>query len=378
MISDIKIRTVFCTSRKESIEAAVKIKGRWWTASVPFGTSKGVHEVRAAPMREIEKNISEIKAAIKGKVWPEIDDVFERLGISRIGGNLALALSIAAARARFGGELWKIEGEKRTGTFPHPLINVIGGGAHGGKTDWQEFLILPKTGELVDDIRLGIEIWHVIGDELKRRGLLLGQNIEGAWMAKLDDIKTLDFLSEIADDWGVRLGIDCASSRLWDGNKYAYKAMWKLLSPDRHLDFIADMIRRYKIFYIEDPCVTFSEFKALKKACKSALIVGDDIFCTNPSLVRRGVKEKAANGIIIKPNQVGTLTSAMKAVSIARSAEWEIIPSHRSHETEDFWIADLAVAWRAKIAKFGMNDMPKFNRLLALWSQFKKPTMANL
>ncbi|RLJ07823.1 MAG: hypothetical protein DRP12_01600 [Candidatus Aenigmatarchaeota archaeon] len=374
MISEIRVKPVFCSSKSQSIQVEIKAGRQRWTASVPVGTSRGEKEAKVKAFREIQRVLPKVKKAVKGKRWPEVDRELERL-LPEIGGNLALGISLASARARFSGELWKIGKPK---AFPHPLINLVGGGAHGGGTDWQEFLIIPKGKDLLEEIGLGIEIWTAVGDELRKKGILLGQNLEGAWMAKLNDLKTLDFLAEIAEDWGVRLGIDCAASQLWNGQKYSYRHVWRLFDRESHLDFLAEVVRKYRIFYLEDPGITPEELWELRRACRKTLIVGDDVYCTNPELLKEGIKKRGGNGVIIKPNQVGTLSLAGKAVELARKAGWEPVPSHRSQETEDYWISDLALGWQARLIKIGMNDMPKFNRLLSLWYDFKNPKLANL
>ena len=157
--------------------------------------------------------------------WINADVLLKELDgtdcFSRIGGNLSLAISLAFARAATKGQLWKLTGRNLRADFPTPVCNVIGGGKHGGKTVWQEFLIIPhKSYSPLEAAKTAIEIWATIGEELAKKGVLLGKNREGAWMSKLDDFETLHLLSEVAEDWKFRIGIDFAATSFWNGKGY--------------------------------------------------------------------------------------------------------------------------------------------------------------
>ncbi|NIO19493.1 MAG: hypothetical protein GTN76_01770, partial [Candidatus Aenigmarchaeota archaeon] len=202
-------------------------------------------------------------------------------------------------------------------------------------------------------------------------------------MTKLDDLKTLDLLSDVSDDWKVKLGIDFASSSLWNGKRYVYKKLGKSLTPSQHLDFITEVAKKYKLYYLEDPIQEngFRQFMILNyRLGKDCIIAGDDLYCTNPKRLRKGIKNKATNGIIIKPNQIGTLSFADEVVRIAKENGMVIIPSHRSGETEDDWLADLTLAWDAPLIKSGItgSDMAKLNRLIELWEEIPDVRMAKL
>jgi enolase len=262
---------------------------------------------------------------------------------------------------------------------------VIGGGAHGGGTDWQEFLLIPYVAkspfEAIENL---VHAWYAIGDELKEKKMLGGRNYENAWIANMNEEKTLDFLSTIAEDWHMKIGVDFASSSLWNGKSYVYRKSGKKLTTDQQLDLVKDFAERYKIWYMEDPFHEngFASFTALTREIgKNRLIVGDDLYCTQLRRLEKGVMEKSTNGIIIKPNQVGTLFQAGMVTSLAH--KYKIVPvvSHRSGETDDDWIADLALLWNTPLIKtgvMGMERLAKHNRLIQLWEEVPSPKMAEM
>jgi len=268
--------------------------------------------------------------------------------------------------------------------FPIPLGNIIGGGAHFGGCDWQEFLLIPyRAKNPMEATQTLIDVWKHVGDELKERNLFLGRNLENAWMAAMDEAQTLEYLSQIAEDWDMKLGVDIAASSMWNGRNYEYERSKKVLKPAEHMRFVEEMVEKYKIYYVEDPVYEdgFRQFMTLnKKLGKRSLIVGDDLYCTNPGRLKRGIEKKSTNAVIIKPNQIGTITQAHEVVKLARRNGMVIIPSHRSGETTDNWLADLSITWDAPLIKIGILgvDISKHNRLIELWEEIPKVRMARL
>jgi len=363
----------------------------FYSASIPSGTSKGKHEARELPVERVLKNFSKIRPRFIGKDerdWRGIDNLLRELdgteNFSKLGENLSLSLSIACARAAFNNEIWKIHKPSMGMEFPIPLGNVIGGGKHWGGTDWQEFLVIPYgTKSPREAVEVMVSIWASLGEELRKKKTLIGKNVENAWMAKLDDLKTLDLLSNVAEDWKVKIGIDFASSSLWNGKRYVYKKLKRNLTPSQQVDFITEVAEKYRLYYLEDPIQEngFRQFMILNNNLgKDCIIAGDDLYCTNPKRLRKGIKNRATNGIIIKPNQIGTLSLADQVVRIAKENNMIIIPSHRSGETEDDWLADLSLAWDAPMIKSGItgSDMAKLNRLIELWEEIPEVRMAKL
>jgi enolase len=293
-----------------------------------------------------------------------------------------LVLSIASIRALSNNNVYKFL-DKKANIFPYPLGNVIGGGAHKVYTSIQEFLVLPTKAETIKEaIKINHSIWKDVGKFIKLRGISLGNNYEGAWMCKLDDVKSLDLVSHIAENHGARVGIDIAAFEIYKKGKYYYKDTNKKLTPGEQLEFVLDLIKTYRLYYVEDPFHE-NDFKHFSELTEKArcLIVGDDLFATDTKRLKMGIKKKAGNGIIIKPDQVGSVSRALNTIETAKKANYKTIISHRSRDTKDTFIADLAVGTRSPIIKCGIHGKErtsKLKRLVQIWNNVKKPEMASL
>ncbi|MCK4531980.1 MAG: enolase, partial [Candidatus Aenigmarchaeota archaeon] len=229
---------------------------------------------------------------------------------------------------------------------------------------------------------INYEVWNIVGEELKKRKLLIGRNIENAWCSSLDDLKTLDFLSAIAEDFNVKLGIDFAASSFWNGKTYVYKGLKKELTPEKQIDAVEHVANVYDLYFLEDPLheEDFEGFAELNRRLHGRLIVGDDLYCTNTERVARGILSKSTNSAIIKPNQFGTLFQVSKVIRAMKKVGMVPVVSHRSGETEDDWLSDLALAWGAPMIKIGNlgPDIPKHNRLIEIWHDIHEKQMASL
>ncbi len=390
MIRNVKLYPIYDSTGEITIKVKVWTVKGFFTACATAGTSKGENEAKSLRYNEVTKVFPKIRNSLIGldeTDWVTIDKILLQLDNSNdfqnIGGNLALATSLAVARASSDGELWRLEGPKSRMAFPYPLGNVIGGAKHGGKSTWQEFLIIPqKARDPEHATRMNFEMWHTIGDELKRKGILTGKNIENAWMCRLDCIKTLDFLSNMVEDWDAKIGIDFAASSFWDGKNYVYKDLGKKISPEEHFDTILQVAEQYKLYFLEDPFHEndFRNFADLRQSLPKTLVVGDDLFCTNAERLRKGIVKGSANGIIIKPNQIGTLSQAFQTAEMARQNGIHTIASHRSRETYDDWLSDLSLLWKSPLIKIGNlgPDTMKHNRLIELWHDIPHNSMAEL
>lgn len=391
MISNLKMYPIFTSKGTLSVKVKVFTDSGQYSASVPSGTSKGKHEAVELPVSRVLRFFSKVRPKFIGRDennWESIDAMIEEMDGTKdfrnIGENLALALSIAIARASKKSELWKLNNPGLAATFPRPVGNVIGGGAHGGGSDWQEFLLIPqRVRNPCEAVERLTTAWIQIAQALKKKKILFGRNIENAWMTNLDNEKTLEMLSTFAEDWSMKMGVDFASSHLWTGKLYKYPKAKKEFKPMKHLEYIEEIVKTYKLYYIEDPMhqEDFRQHKVLTHLLgKRALIVGDDLYCTNHSRLEKGIKMRATNSILVKPNQTGTLSRTAEVVSLAGKSGFAIIPSHRSGETDDDWLADLAVNWGAPLIKSGVSglDTPKLNRLLELWEEIPKVKMADL
>ena len=391
MIRNMKLYPVFTSKGSPTVKVKVFTDSGSYSASVPSGTSRGKNEAVELPVSKVLRFFSTVRPRFIGmdeSMWESIDEVIEKLDgtsdLSRIGENLALAVSIAAARAAKKGELWKLVNPGLKADFPFPVANVIGGGVHGGGADWQEFLLIPQKArnpyEAVESLTTA---WLTMGEGLRDKKLLFGKNLENAWMARLDNEKTLEMLSSYAEDYGMRIGVDFASSELWNGKVYVCKKAGKEMKPGKYLEHIEELAKAYRIYYLEDPLhqEDFARHRVLTHSLgKGHLVVGDDLYCTSLERLKKGVKQKSTNAILVKPNQAGTLSRSMATVAMARKSGLAIIPSHRSGETDDDWLADLAITWGAPLIKSGISglDTPKLNRLMELWEEVPKARMAEL
>jgi len=390
MMTDARLLRAFNSKGEPAVKVKLISESGVYSACVPSGTSKGSNEAKELPFEKAQKIFPKVRQQLIGlhdlkKVDGILLDIDRTRNWGLIGGNLALALSVASARAQSKGSLWRLEGLHEDNIFPFPLGNVMGGGAHGGGTDWQEFLLIPHLAknpfQATESL---IHAWSLIGEELKARKISLGRNLESAWMSSLNEEKTLDLISGVAEDFRMRIGVDFAASGFWNGKAYSYRKSGKTLSTDQHFELVKDAVQRYKIWYLEDPFHEggFASFSALTRELGNKhLVVGDDLYCTQLRRLEKGVTEKATNGIIIKPNQAGTLSQAGSVVSLAKRYGLAPVVSHRSGESMDDWIADLGLLWKTPLIKtgiMGMERLAKHNRLIELWEEVPNPKMAEL
>jgi enolase len=382
MIKDLGIGQVYNAVKEKTIKISIKTEKGTFSACAPSGTSAGEYEAKKLDIKTIVRNFPAIKRKFIGESESAVDKIIKNIGIDKIGANLSIALSIAAIRALSKNNAYQFF-NKKSNVFPYPLGNVIGGGAHKGYTSEQEFLILPvKAKSIKEAVRTNQLIWEDVGKFIKSKGILLGNNYEGAWMCKLNDLETLDALSRITEDYEARIGIDFASSQFYKGGRYSYINPEKKLFPEEQLEFVLGLIKTYKLVYAEDPFHEndFEHFSELTKKA-NCLVTGDDLFATQPERLKMGIEKKAGNAIIIKPDQVGLVSKTLETIKIAKKANYKTVVSHRSRDTVDSFIADLALGTSSPVIKCGIHGKErtsKLNRLIGLWSKVEKPEMAKL
>ncbi len=380
------------------------------TAAVPSGASTGTHEALERrdgdKKRYFGKGVQEVVRSINGEICETLKgmDVVEQTAIdsrlialdgtenkSRLGANALLGVSLAVARAAAksrGLELYRYLGGTGPFILPCPMMNVINGGAHAENSlDFQEFMVRPRGASTFSEaMRWGVECYHTLRSILKKRGLVVSVGDEGGFAPDLEsDEQALDLLLEAITQAGFRPGtdlsiaMDCAASELYDEKEKRYiekkrrarKQKFQSRTTDEQIAHLQNLVRQYPIDSIEDGLAEgdWEGWHRLNKALGSSIqIVGDDIFVTNPKFLERGIKEEAANAILIKLNQIGTLSETIQTVQRARRAGWKTVISHRSAETEDPFIADLTVAVGAGQIKTGApcrsERTAKYNRLL--------------
>lgn len=410
-IKEIRAREILDSRGYPTIEATVVLdKGLSASASVPSGVSTGSHEAKELrdgdsrryrgkgvlkAIGKIHDIIAPAVSGLKVEDQPALDALLLELDGTpdkrNLGANAMLAVSLAAARAAALSakqELYVYLGEAYDlgrPSIPVPLFNIFNGGKHADTNlDFQEFLIIPERRTAAEMIRVGAEIFHELGDVLRESGYDTDTGSEGGYAPELDSsIEALEMIMAAALRAGyqpgkdVRLGIDVGSSVLYDSEskKYVFPLDHAYFHSASLIGLYNEWLKKYPIAYLEDGLAEdeWSGWRELTAELGGRMmIVGDDLFATSENRLRQGIAEKAANSIIIKPNQAGTLTEAVKCLKLAKRHNYRIIVSHRSGETVDDFIVDLAVASGADYLKAGSlsrgERLAKYNRLLAIAS----------
>lgn len=391
-----------------TVEAEVTlVSGDIGRAAAPSGASTGSREALELrdkdTRRYLGKGVLKAVTAIKGVIANElkgadvtdqkkIDDTLLALdgtkNKEKLGANAILAVSLAAAKAAAAYRkqpLYEYLGGKGPFVLPVPMMNIINGGAHADNNlDIQEFMILPVGAKtFADALRYGAEVFHHLKRVLHERNLSTSVGDEGGFAPNLPNNEAaLEIILEAIKAAGYRpekdicLGLDVASNELYQNGKYQLQAEKKALSAKEFVDYLANLVDRYPIISIEDAMAEddWEGWRILTEQLgKRIQLVGDDLFVTNTELLGRGIAEHIANAILIKPNQIGTLTETLAAIQMAKKARYNTVISHRSGETEDTTIADLAVATNAGQIKTGSlcrsDRVAKYNQLLRIADQ---------
>ena len=404
-IIDIHAREILDSRGTPTVEVDVDLEsGAMGRAAVPSGASTGTHE--AVELRDgdakryggrgvlnaVEFVNGEILDALSGL---EADDqvMIDRLMIdldgtenkSRLGANAVLGVSLAVAKAaadEAGLPLYRYVGGASADTLPVPMMNIVNGGEHANNPiDIQEFMIMPVAAATMSDaVRVGSEIFQALKAELEKEGHSTSVGDEGGFAPNLANTdETLNFIVKAIENTGykpgedVMLALDAASTEFYTKGKYELKGDGKSLDTDGMIAYYQELVSRYPIISIEDGMAEddWDGWKALTETLGTTVqLVGDDLFVTNPGRLADGIKRGVANSILVKVNQIGTLSETLEAVSMAHKAGYTAIMSHRSGETEDSTIADLAVATNCGQIKTGSlsrsDRLAKYNQLIRL------------
>ncbi len=385
-IRDIFLSRIYNSRGEPSVKVSVLSDKGLFSGCAPHGASSGKYEAKNLEVGKIEKMFPKLKKNFIGLEadFSVVDEMLEQFGgndFAKIGGNFSIALSQAACNAASQNNFYRALGQEKY--FPFPFGNVFGGGAHGGGTDIQEFLVLPiKAKTMREAAETNFEIWHRAEKTLKAKGFVTGKNDEGALVSRLNDLKTLDMVSDIAEDFGARVGLDFAASELYSKRQYIYKKLGKTFSEAEQMDFVMHLIETYRLAYVEDPFQQndFLSFSQLAKKAR-CIICGDDLFVSHKERLKKGVRLKAGNAVILKPNQAGTISKILVTAELAKKSGFTPVVSHRSGETCDSFISDLAVGISAPLIKCGImgsERAAKINRLMDIWNSAEKPEMARL
>ncbi|HEY7587149.1 MAG TPA: enolase C-terminal domain-like protein [Thermoplasmata archaeon] len=400
-IDAVGIRKILDSRGNATIEVELGSGGVSACFASPSGASTGTHEALAFPPGGVDDAIrlfrSQVAARIRGH------DVADQVGLdrslrqidgtsdfSRIGGNVAVAVSLASAKlaARLARQpLFRFLGGPSRPRMPFPFGNVIGGGRHAiGGTTIQEYLVVSQGESVAANVFANARVHRLIREALEQKlpNEPLGRGDEGAWVARLDDTDALAMLADVCRavereaGFPVRPALDLAASEFYRDGKYAYRN--RSLTPEQQLEFLERLVKDYGIYSLEDPLheEDFAGFARLTEAVgEKCLVIGDDIFVTDRERLRHGIEVGAANAILIKPNQIGTLTETRATVETAHDAGYKTVVSHRSGETTDDAIAHLAVAFGSlgiKAGTVGGERIAKLNELIRIQEQLEGDT----
>lgn len=415
IIRDVKARMILDSRGNPTVQVRVVTEGLGvGVANAPSGASTGIHEaveIRDGGREYMGKGVKKAVENVNKIIAPaiigmnamkqrEIDykmiEIDGTENKSRLGGNAIVATSLAVAKAAastIGLPLYMYLGGKTAEYLPVPLLNIINGGVHAGnKLDFQEFMIVPAGfNDFTEAIRAAVETYHALKTLLKEKYGPLAINVgdEGGYAPPLEKSRdALDLLVKAIEKAGyepgrhIALALDAASSRLYreDLKLYILEGEGKHLTREEMISFYEELVRDYPIVSIEDPLheEDFEGYTMITKALGSKiLIVGDDLYTTNPKRLSKGIELGATTAILIKVNQIGTLTETIDVVKMAHENNMKTIISHRSGETEDTSIADISVGLNAKLIKTGAparsERTAKYNRLLEIYEELEKP-----
>lgn len=401
-IKDVYARRVFDSRANPTVCASVLLEcGAVGTAMVPSGASTGIYEAcekRDGGSEYCGRDVSaavhsartELADAVRGIDAARQLHVDEALiaadgsqDKSRCGANAILAVSLACARAAAQARqlpLYRHLGGIYARVMPRPMMNILNGGAHAGNNvEIQEFMIVPQAKTFCECMRMSSEVYHALGDLLRRKGLSRCVGDEGGYAPDLEsDEQALELICDAIASAGYRPGeqiaiaLDAAASEWAQGTQYVQPKSGRSFTREELAQYFEKLVHDYPVISIEDPLgqEDFEGFAMLSERLHGVQIVGDDLFVTNTSRLQRGIEHSSANAILIKPNQIGTLTETLDAVNLAQRSGMGVIISHRSGETEDSFIADLAVAVNAGQIKAGAparsDRTAKYNRLIAI------------
>jgi len=407
-IVDIVAREILDSRGNPTVEVDVMLEdGSFGRAGVPSGASTGAHE--AVEKRDGDKSryggkgVLQAVEAVNGEILDAIsgmdaedqrrlDNALIELdgtpNKSRLGANAILGVSLAAAKAAAVSAdlpLYKYVGGVSARILPVPQMNIINGGAHADNPiDIQEFMILPTGADSFSEaLRMGAEIFHSLKGQLKAAGHNTNVGDEGGFAPNLASaVAALEFIVKAGESAGYKagkdffLGLDVASTEFFKAGKYHLEGEGKTLDPSGMVDYLSSLVSQFPIVSVEDGMAEddFEGWSLLTKALGGKIqLVGDDLFVTNPARLQQGIKDGLANSILIKVNQIGTLSDTLDAVDMAQRAGYTAVMSHRSGETEDSTIADLAVATNCGQIKTGSlarsDRLAKYNQLLRIEEQ---------
>jgi len=408
VIEDVRVRKILDSRGNPTVEVDVITWNGFGRAAAPSGASTGMREVVSFPQGGVDRIIGEVEEIISSELigmdaedLKDIDMILKEIDgtddLSALGGNTIVAVSMATAKAAassYNMPLYRFLGGNMPDEIPYPLGNMINGGAHAGKhaPDIQEFLVVPLGAQnITEAVFANSNVHKRIKELIQKKDKLFtgGKGDEGGWAPNLTNNDALEIQAQACEEVGDEMGItirpslDLAASEMWNSEeeKYYYHQEDVKRDTGQQIDYVEEIIDTYNMFFVEDPLHEndFEGFSELtRKVGKKTLICGDDIFVTNPTLLEEGIKQKAGNAIIIKPNQIGTLTDTYNTIRMAKDNKYTPVVSHRSGETTDETIAHLAVAFSCPMIKTGAlggERIAKLNELIRIEEEITNSKM---
>lgn len=397
IIEEVKARAILDSRGNKTVEVDILTASEVGRAAAPSGASTGKFEVQAYPEGGVDEAVKKVNQVVNQKLkgidsadQRKIDTILTEIDgtptFTKLGGNTAYAISVAnslAAASARGIPLFRHLRSGLSAKLPYPLGNVLGGGMHakGDRTDIQEYLALPVGAENFAQAAISNATLHkqFVQTAEKKGFRVCGKGDEGAWVTGVETEKALEILTDLAEErsdsqgFQTRIGMDVAASSLWDPREevYNYPRDGRRVADADQIDFILNCIKKFRLVYVEDPLRedAFQEFAELTRKASGCLICGDDLFTTNVQRLRLGIESGAGNAIIIKPNQIGTLTAASDAASTAEKAGYTTVMSHRSGEATEGTLAHIAVGFGSAIIKAGIvggERTAKINELIRI------------
>jgi enolase len=399
-IASVHGRQILDSRGNPTVEVDIRLEsGALGRAAVPSGASTGVHEaveLRDGGVAYGGKGVTKAVANVNGEIAQAVRgrDPFDQAGLDRtlieldgtpskgrLGANAILGVSLATARAaaaEAGVSLFRYLGGEDAGTLPVPMLNVINGGAHAQNSiDLQEFMLVPAgAASFAEALQIGSEVFQALRALLHERGFATGVGDEGGFAPDLDSSEqAIEVVLEAAERAGrrenVAMALDPAATEVWHDGAYRFEG--RTLAPNEMIEFLSGLVGAYPIVSLEDPLAEdeWGSWAELTATLGDRVqLVGDDIFVTNPERLQRGIDESVGNAILLKVNQIGTLTETLEAIRLAQANGYAAVISHRSGETEDTTIADLVVATGAGQIKTGAPSrserVAKYNQLLRI------------
>ena len=395
IIKDIKLRKIIDSRGNSTVEADISTNDGFGRAAAPAGASTGTFEAQAWPENNVDLGITNARkklvpllTGIPANDQKAFDDIIKNedgtKNLQNVGGNISVALSLACAKAAADSKnipLFEHVSKTKSYSIPAPMSNVLGGGAHAiGGTDIQEYLVISFDNDVNTAIETNAAVHKEVAKILKEKfpNIALGKGDEGAWVAPLENVEALELVTKAVDnvqkETGVeiRTGLDVAASEFYKNGKYVYKE--QTLTPEEQVDFMLGLIEEYDLHSVEDPLDQndFQSWASLTDQTDS-LVIGDDLYVTNSERLKQGIDMKSTNSILIKPNQIGTLTDTIKTVELAKNSDMATVISHRSGETTDTSIAHLGVAFESHAIKTGImggERIAKLNELVRISEKF--------